>query len=98
MLFMERMKKIELLVLKRDVDAVMRYLGFAGCLQLIAEGHEQTEPTPEEREIAELRTKVEAVARFLDLRSAANAVSHRQAGRGRLCARGREDGLGKLPT
>jgi V/A-type H+-transporting ATPase subunit I len=67
MLFMEQMKKIELLVLKRDVDEVMRYLGFAGCLQLIAENNEQTEPTPAEREIAELRTKIEALARFLEM-------------------------------
>ena len=65
MLFMERMKKLELLVLKRDVDEVMRYLGFAGCLQLIVEGGEQTEPTPAEREIAELKGKVDALVRFL---------------------------------
>ena len=67
MLFMERMKKIELLVLKRDVDEVMRYLGFAGCLQLIVDRPDQTEPAPSEREIAELRIKVEALARFLDM-------------------------------
>ena len=67
MLFMDRMKKLELLVLKRDVDAVMRYLGEAGCLQLIIEGHEQTEPTPTERETAEMKVRVEALARFLDL-------------------------------
>ena len=41
MLFTEPMKKIELLVMKDDLDAVMRYLGFSGSLQLIAEGHEQ---------------------------------------------------------
>ncbi len=47
MLFPERMKKIELLVLKSDVDAVMRYLGFAGCLQLISEpGEEPAEQAP----------------------------------------------------
>jgi V/A-type H+/Na+-transporting ATPase subunit I len=63
---MERMKKLELLVLKRDVDAVMRYLGFAGCLQLIADG-EQTEPTPAERETAELKVRVDALARFLGI-------------------------------
>ena len=34
MFLMERMKKVELLVLKRDVDGIMRYLGSAGCLQL----------------------------------------------------------------
>jgi len=67
MVFMERMKKIELVVLKRDVDTVMRYLGEAGCLQLIGEGGVQTEPTLTERETAELKVKVEAVARFLGL-------------------------------
>ena len=64
MLFTEPMKKIELLVLKSDVDSVMRYLGFAGCLQLIAEAT-STGASAEEREIAELRLKVESVARFL---------------------------------
>ena len=37
MISSERMRKLEVLVLARDVDAVLRYLGFAGCLQLIAE-------------------------------------------------------------
>jgi V/A-type H+/Na+-transporting ATPase subunit I len=64
-LFTERMKKIELLIMKKDVDSVMRYLGFAGCLQLIAEGHEQRELSAEEREIVDLKLKVESVARFL---------------------------------
>lgn len=67
MLFMEKMTKIELLVLRRDIDGVLRYLGLAGCLQLIAESHEQAEPTPEERQTAELKGKIEAVARFLEL-------------------------------
>jgi len=61
------MRKIELLVLKRDVDEVMQYLGLAGCLQLITEAHEQAESTPDERQTAELKAKVEAVARFLDV-------------------------------
>ncbi len=65
MFLMERMKKVELLVLKRDVDGIMRYLGSAGCLQLIAENGEQTEPTPAERDIAELKVRVDALARFL---------------------------------
>jgi len=69
MLFMDRMKKLELLVLKRDVDEVMRYLGFAGCLQLILEGGEQTEPTPAERETADLKVRVEALSRFLAVTS-----------------------------
>ncbi len=67
MLFPERMTKIELLVLKRDVDEVMRHLGFAGCLQLIAETHEPSEPSAVERETAELKVKLEAAAKFLDV-------------------------------
>ena len=67
MLFTERMKKIEMLIMKTDVDAVMRYLGFAGCVQLIAEGHEQRDLSAEEREIGELKLKVESVARFLGI-------------------------------
>ena len=65
MLFTERMKKIELLVMKSDTDAVMRYLGFAGCLQMIAEGREQHDLTAEEREIAELKVRLSALGRFL---------------------------------
>jgi len=64
-LFTERMKKLEMLIMKKDVDAVMRYLGFAGCLQLIAEGREQRELTAEEREIVDLKIGIESVARFL---------------------------------
>ncbi len=63
----ERMKKLELLVLKRDVDDVLRYLGFAGCVQLIADTKEQRELTAEEREIADLKGKVDALARFLGI-------------------------------
>ncbi len=81
MFLMERMKKLELLVLKRDVDAVMRYLGFAGCLQLIADG-EQTEPTPAERETAELKVRVDALAHFLGMpdRKPAEADAAKAAG------------------
>ncbi len=61
----ERMKKLELLVLKRDVDDVLRFLGFAGCVQLIADAKEQRELAPDEREIADLKGKVDALARFL---------------------------------
>ncbi len=86
MLFMDRMKKLELLVLKRDVDAVMRYLGLAGCLQLIVESGEQTEPTPAERETAELRLKMEALARFLELPSG-RRVDRPAAGRPREALR-----------
>ena len=67
MLFSERMKKIELLVLSRDSDKVLRYLGFAGCLHLIREKGEQRELTPEERDVAELKVKVDALARFLGI-------------------------------
>jgi V/A-type H+-transporting ATPase subunit I len=56
-----------MLIMKKDVDPVMRYLGFAGCLQLIAEGHEQRELSAEEREIVDLKLRVESVASFLGL-------------------------------
>src|SRR5271157_2319850 len=69
MLFTERMKKMELLILKSDVDSVMRYLGNAGCVQLISEPGEQRELSAEEREIAELQAKVESLARFLDIKT-----------------------------
>ncbi len=65
MLFTERMKKMELLVLKSDVDAVLRYLGNAGCVQLISEMGEQRELSRDEREVAELQVKVESLAHFL---------------------------------
>jgi V/A-type H+/Na+-transporting ATPase subunit I len=65
MLFTEPMKKIDLLVMKKDLDAVMRYLGFSGSLQLMSEGHDQRELSREERDMAEMRLKVQSVARFL---------------------------------
>ncbi len=65
MLFTEPMKSVELLVLKSDADRVMRYLGFAGCLQLISEPKESREPAPEEREAADLRLRVQSLGRFL---------------------------------
>jgi V/A-type H+-transporting ATPase subunit I len=67
MLFTERMKKMELLVMKSDVDSVLRYLGNAGCVQLITEPGEQRELSGAEREFAELQVKVESLAHFLDL-------------------------------
>jgi V/A-type H+-transporting ATPase subunit I len=67
MLFTERMKKIELLILKTDADAVMRFLGFAGCMQLIAEGDAQRELSEDERVIAELKVRLSALARFLGM-------------------------------
>ena len=68
MLFTERMKKMELLIMKSDVDSVLRYLGNAGCVQLITEPGEQRELSAEEREFAELQVKIEALAHFLDVR------------------------------
>ncbi len=79
MLFPERMKKLELLVLKRDVDAVMRYLGFAGCLQLIVDAGGQTEPTPAEREISDLKARLDALARFFDLPAETREPTDRSA-------------------
>jgi len=66
-MFTERMKKIELLVLKRDMDDVLRHLGFAGCMHILSEGAEPRELTAEEREIADLKLKMETTARFLGL-------------------------------
>ena len=79
MLFTEPMKKVEILILKSDLDAVMRYLGFSGCVQLIAEGHEQRELSAEEREIADLRLKVESVARFLGVQGGADGAARAPA-------------------
>jgi hypothetical protein len=53
------MKKMELLIMRSDVDSVLRYLGNAGCVQIIAEPGEQRELSAEEREFAELQVKVE---------------------------------------
>jgi V/A-type H+/Na+-transporting ATPase subunit I len=61
----ERMKKMELLILRRDMDGAMRYLGFAGCVQLISENREQKELSAEEREIADLKVRLQSLARFL---------------------------------
>ncbi len=66
-MFTERMKKLELLVLKRDMDDVLRYLGFSGCVQLITENRAEKEPVQEEREITDLRLKVESICRFLGI-------------------------------
>jgi V/A-type H+/Na+-transporting ATPase subunit I len=65
MISSERMRKLEVLVLARDVDAVLRYLGFAGCLQLIAEASQPRDLTPDERGIADLNAKVSSLCRFL---------------------------------
>jgi V/A-type H+-transporting ATPase subunit I len=79
MLTTERMKRIEILVMKRDMDSVMRYLGFAGCVQLITESREQKELSEEEREIADLRAKLQAVARFLEIPEDAAAPGSAEA-------------------
>ncbi len=65
MLFTEPMKKIEILVLKSDSDSVMRSLGFAGCVQLIAEERDAAGPSAEEQEAAELKVRLQSLARFL---------------------------------
>jgi len=67
MLFTEPMKSVELLVLKSDTDRVMRYLGLAGCLQLISEVKEGREPAPGEKEAADVRLRLQSLARFLGL-------------------------------
>ncbi|MGA2977186.1 MAG: V-type ATPase 116kDa subunit family protein [Spirochaetia bacterium] len=75
MLFTERMKKIEILIMKNDTDSVMRYLGFAGCMQLVAENREQRELTASEREIAELEVKLQSIARFLSIPEEAEGIA-----------------------
>jgi V/A-type H+/Na+-transporting ATPase subunit I len=79
MLFTERMKKMELLIMKNDVDSVLRYLGNAGCVQLITEPGEQRELSVEERELAELQVKVEALAHFLDVPAGADGAAQTAA-------------------
>ena len=75
MLFTEPMKKVELLVLKTDVDSVMRSLGFAGCVQLIAEAHDAHDLSPEEKESADLRVRLQSLARFLQVREEASSTN-----------------------
>lgn len=73
MISSERMRKLEVLVLARDVDAVLRYLGFAGCLQLITERSQPRDLTPDERAIADLNNKFSSLCRFLGVDAAAPA-------------------------
>jgi V/A-type H+/Na+-transporting ATPase subunit I len=70
MISSERMRKLEVLVLARDVDAVLRYLGFAGCLQLIAERSQPRDLTADERGIADLNNKFASLCRFLGVEAA----------------------------
>jgi V/A-type H+-transporting ATPase subunit I len=67
MLFTEPMKKVEILVLRSDADSVMRSLGFAGCLQLITEAREAGGPSAEEQKTAELKVRLQSLARFLGM-------------------------------
>ena len=71
MISTERMRKLEVLVLSRDVDDVLRHLGFAGCLQLITEAGPPRELTPDERAIVDLNLKVASLSRFLGVDAAA---------------------------
>jgi V/A-type H+/Na+-transporting ATPase subunit I len=87
MLFTEPMKKVELAVLKTDLDNVMRYLAAAGCLQLITNGQEQRELTAEEKETADLQVRVLALSRFLGMEGDATEAAHSvdAPDRGTLC-------------
>jgi len=74
-MFTERMRKLELLVLKRDMDDVLRYLGFSGCVQLITENRSEKDLDPEEKGIVELKIKVDSVSRFLGIDPATGEAS-----------------------
>ena len=78
MISTERMRKLEVLVLSRDVDEVLRHLGFAGCLQLITEAGPPRELTPDERGIADLKRKITSLCRFLGVDAAARAAPRRR--------------------
>ncbi len=71
MISTERMRKLEVLVLARDVDEVLRHLGFAGCLQLITEAGPPRELTADERGIVDLNLKITSLCRFLGVDAAA---------------------------
>jgi vacuolar-type H+-ATPase subunit I/STV1 len=79
MLFTEPMKKIEILVLRSDADRVMRSLGFAGCVQLIAEAREARTPGAEEQEAAELKVRLQSLARFLGMSDEASVEGGSEA-------------------
>ncbi|HSV93570.1 MAG TPA: hypothetical protein VLH81_10860, partial [Desulfobacterales bacterium] len=75
MISTERMRKIEVLVLSRDVDEVLRHLGFAGCLQLITEAGPPRELTPDERALVELNLKITSLCRFVGVDAAARGTT-----------------------
>jgi V/A-type H+-transporting ATPase subunit I len=85
MMSAEKMKRIEILLLEKDTDEVLRYLGFAGCMQLIADSHAGREPTPEERALSELRIKVETAAHFLGI-APVGGIHSKKLSRSRLIA------------
>jgi V/A-type H+-transporting ATPase subunit I len=87
MISTERMRKLEVLVLARDVDEVLRYLGFAGCLQLIAEASQPRDLTADERGIADLNLKIASLCRFLGVDAAAPAANAPAPDRDELAAR-----------
>jgi V/A-type H+/Na+-transporting ATPase subunit I len=64
----ERMKKVEIVLFREDTEAALRYLGSAGCLQLIAE--ERGQRDAEDRELEAAREKLESLARFLGITAA----------------------------
>jgi V/A-type H+/Na+-transporting ATPase subunit I len=61
----ERMKKVELLVMRTDAASVLRYLGGASCIQLSPESRQSLEPGVDEAGAAVLAEKLQALARFL---------------------------------
>ena len=75
MISTERMRKLEILVLSRDVDEVLRHLGFAGCLQLITEAGPPRELTPDERALVEMNLKITSLCRFLGVDAAARGAT-----------------------
>jgi V/A-type H+-transporting ATPase subunit I len=66
MIFTEGMKKVELLILKRDIDPVLEYLGKARCFQ--ASDPIQKEPSELHKKYEEHRKSLEAAVRFLGIR------------------------------
>ncbi|MDR1624946.1 MAG: hypothetical protein LBT33_00260 [Spirochaetia bacterium] len=63
MIFPQKMKKLELLIFKTDIDAVLEYLGKEGCFQV----SDQVEGKPSERyaKFEELSRKLQGTIAFL---------------------------------